>query len=126
MSGQAMTLFDLAERRLHWLDHRQTVLAQNISNANTPGYVAQDIKPFGQALTDAVAGLDRTDPAHLTGRASLLGTQDRTRPTERAPDGNAVSLEDQLVKIANTDDSQALVMNMYRKYLGFYRTALGK
>ena len=48
------------------------------------------------------------------------------RPTERAPDGNAVSIEEQLTKVADTDGAHALVTNLYRKYLGLYRIALGK
>ena len=40
MDPKRIGLFDLAERRLAWTDQRRGVLAQNIANANTPGYQA--------------------------------------------------------------------------------------
>ena len=126
MSNDGLSLFDLAERRLGWLDRRQGVLAQNIANANTPGYVAKDLQPFAQALAQALPDLAQTSPMHLSGTASIAGTDPRSRPAERAPDGNAVSMEEQLTKVADTDGAQALVTNLYHKYLGLFRTVIGK
>ncbi len=42
------------------------------------------------------------------------------------PDGNAVSMEDQLAKVADTAGTQELVTNLYRKYHAMFRTALGR
>ena len=127
MSNDGMGLFDLAERRLSWLDQRQGVLAQNIANANTPGYLAKDLLPFAESLSRALPELATTNPLHLTAAATAAGQPDqRHRPAERAPDGNAVSMDDQLTKVADTDNAQALVTTLYHKYLGLYRTAIGK
>ena len=38
------SVLDLADRRLRWLDRRQQVLAQNIANADTPGWTARDLR----------------------------------------------------------------------------------
>jgi flagellar basal-body rod protein FlgB len=126
MSNDGMGLFDLAEQRLGWLDRRQGVLAQNIANANTPGYVAKDLQPFAESLARAMPDLAATSPMHLTGAGSAGVTDPRQRPTERAPDGKAVSMDEQLTKVADTDGAQALVTNLYHKYLSLYRMALGK
>ena len=121
-----MGLFDLAEQRLAWIDRRQGLLAQNIANANTPGYVAKDLQPFAQTLARALPDLTTTNPMHLTGTSSVGRTDPLLRPRERAPDGNAVSVEDQLTKVADTEGAQALTINLYHTYLGLFRTALGK
>ena len=121
-----MGLFDLAERRLGWIDRRQGLLAQNIANANTPGYVAKDLQPFAATLAQALPELAITSPMHLTGTGAAGRTDPRLRPAERAPDGNAVSMDEQLTKVADTDGAQALVTNLYHKYLGLFRTAIGK
>ena len=126
MSNDGMGMFDLAEKRLAWIDKRQGLLAQNIANANTPGYVAKDLQPFAKTLARALPDLAMTNPAHLTGTSSVGRTDPTILPSERAPDGNAVSIEDQLTKVADTDGAQALVTNLYKKYLGLYRIALGK
>lgn len=62
---------------------------------------------------------------HLAGTSSGQSVQ-RIRPRERAPDGNSVSMEDQLTKVADTAGTQELVANLYRKYHGMFRTALGR
>ncbi len=126
MDKDGMGLFDLAERRLAWIDRRQGLLAQNIANANTPGYVAKDVQPFAQTLAKALPVLAATSPLHMMAPGTVLGTDPRLRPAERAPDGNAVSMDDQLAKVAQTDDAQALTMNLYHKYLGLFRTVIGK
>ena len=46
--------------------------------------------------------------------------------SERAPDGNAVSLEGEMTKVAQDDTSQALVGNLWKTYMGMFMTALGK
>ena len=121
-----MGLFDLADRRLAWIDRRQGVLAQNIANANTPGFVAKDLQPFAKTLAQALPDLSTTNAMHLTGTGSAGRTDPMLRPTERAPDGNAVSVESQLTKVADTDNAQALVTALYHKYMGLFRIAVGK
>lgn len=118
-------LFGLAERRLAWAGERQAVLAQNVANANTPGYQPRDIAPFAAVLGAMAPGLAATDPGHMQPTAGTAGMA-HSRPRERAPDGNAVSLEDQLMKVADTSSTQELVANLYRKYQGLFRTALGR
>ncbi len=131
MDPTRIALFDLAERRMQWADRRQTVLAENIANADTPGYRPRDVAPFtvpvGAALVAAASGLDRTDPGHLAGTVDPAGAGARpVRPTGTEPDGNAVSLEQELTKVADTDTTQATVAAIYRTYLGLFRTALGQ
>lgn len=123
-------LFRLAEQRLAWTDARQKLLAQNVANSDTPAYRAQDLTPFAKTLAAASpAGSPvLTNPMHLAGTAGSGTAQlDVTaRPEAKAPDGNAVSMQDELTKIAETDQSQAFVLNLYHSYLGMFSTALGR
>ncbi|MCW3475100.1 flagellar biosynthesis protein FlgB [Rhodovastum sp. RN2-1] len=120
-----IALFDLADKRLAWVDKRQELLAQNVANANTPGWRSRDLTPFAAQLTQAEAAPVQTNPMHLPGAA---GSSPNARPVpgQRAPDGNAVSLDVELTRIADTETTQALVGDLYKKYLGFFRTALGR
>lgn len=125
MDLTAIPLFALADRRLTWLDQRQQVLAENIANIDTPGFSPRDLPDFASTLGQAAAsGLARTDPRHLPGAAEddLLS---RAQPSGRAPDGNAVGLDAQLTKIADTQTAQALVTSVYKKYLDMFAMALG-
>jgi flagellar basal-body rod protein FlgB len=121
------SVFDLAERRLAWLDRRQALLAQNVANANTPRYRAQDLKPFSDRLAMAQAASQpaMTNARHMSGTMGG-GSDILTTSAPVAADGNAVQLDTQLTKVADTDASQELVGDLYRKYLSLYRTALGR
>ncbi len=126
MDLTSMDLFSLAEQRLDWVSRRQELLAQNVANANTPGYEARDLKPFESLLQSKVVSLAATSPLHLAA-TSDPAEQDRAEiVTERAPDGNAVSLDTELTKLADTDGMHELATNLYTKYLGMFRLALGK
>ncbi|GAC1341721.1 MAG: flagellar basal body rod protein FlgB [Acetobacteraceae bacterium] len=118
-------LFRLAERRLAWVDERQRLLAQNVANADTPGFKPRDVAPFAAALAGQDAVLAQTDKAHFASPTSSIHGLD-IRASGRAPNGNAVSLEDQLSKVADTSSTQELVNNLYHKYQGLFRTALGR
>jgi flagellar basal-body rod protein FlgB len=129
MDPSSIPLFDLAEQRLAWTDRRQEVLAQNIANLNTPHFQAKDLRPFAQTLAQATGAgttLARTEPGHMA------GTEDTAaqallmpEPSARQPDGNAVSLDDQLTKVADTATSQEIATTLYKKYLSMFSMALG-
>lgn len=116
-------LFHIVERRLGWVDKRQQLLAQNVANANTPGYQPRDLESFGAVLH--LAGLAQTSPMHF-GAAGMTAEAALGRGSGRAPGGNSVSIEDELGKVADTANIQQLTVNLDRSYVGMFRTALGR
>jgi flagellar basal-body rod protein FlgB len=113
-------VFALAEKRLDWTGQRQSVLAQNIANANTPGYAARDVKSFSEVL----AAQAQPSAGGFSGGSSP-SVLDLTT-TDRSINGNAVVLDEQLEKVAETDTANQLAMNVYRKYQSMFRTAIGR
>lgn len=126
MDMRSTDLFSLAEQRLDWVSRRQQLLAQNVANANTPGYEAHDLKPFAALLQDKAVSLAVTNPLHLAALHDPLQEDQADTVSERAPDGNAVSLDVELTKLADTDNAHELATDLYTKYLGMFRLALGK
>jgi len=119
---------DLAEQRVRWLDGRQRVLANNIANADTPGFRPSDVTPFRQALATARAPMALTDARHMppsAERGGMRAVVDRSA-VERTPNGNAVSLDIEAARVAETDQAHALAMGLRRKYLDLFRNALGR
>ena len=125
MNGVSNDLFGLAEQKLDWLEDRQRVLARNVANANTPNYQPQDEQPFASALSALTMTPVQTNPMHMSIDASTTGVV-TARGGERAPDGNQVSIETEMTKVADTDNQQRLVTNLYGKYMAMFATALGK
>ncbi len=124
MNTSHADFFQLADQRLSYLAKRQALLAQNVANASTPGWRSKDLKPFGASLAQATLVPATTDPAHIKGASET--SRSLSVLSERAPDGNAVALDTELVKIADSDTAHALVTDLYKKYLGLFRIALGR
>lgn len=110
---------------MSWLDRRAAVLAENVANADTPGWQSRDLVPFSAALAQAGVAPVRTSPLHLPG-TSAADPASRILGGERAPDGNAVRLDVELTKVAETNSAQLLVSDLWKKYMGLFRTALGR
>src|SRR5579872_4145932 len=120
MDATRIGLLDLAERRMSWADQRQTVLAENIANANTPGYKPRDLRPFETALANAsTVTLAQTESNHLAGTLAPVSPDEVTDRTQaHAIDGNAVGLDEQLVKLSSTESTHELVTAIYKTYIG--------
>lgn len=117
--------FGLAERKLDWLQQRNTVIAGNIANSNTPGYAPKDLSPFADVLDGASTAMART-----TEGADLGTPADQADPVDEAgaesgPDKNGVSLDRELTNLAQTQDQQGEVTALYKRYTSFVQTALG-
>ena len=116
----------LAERRIRWLDRRQAVLAQNMAHADTPGYRPRDLPDFAQSLARGSREVARTDARHILPVRQAEGARPDRRLVERTPDGNAVAIDEQALRVADTDQAHALAVSLHRRYLGLFRTALGR
>ena len=118
----------LAERRLNWLDRRQSVLAQNVANADTPGFRPRDLVPFERELQGQLRlAMARTSPGHGAGSPLAAANARAERSVaEVAPDGNAVSLDREAMRIAETDTAHQLAMAVHRSFAGMFRLTLGR
>ena len=130
-----LPLFETMRERMAFLSARQTVLAENVANAETPGYSARDIKA-PDFFRVAVEGTGQggvatavTSPMHIAAPAIGNGTPYRTQKVdgyEVTPDGNAVSLEDQMMKVTSNQMDYQTVTSLYQRSLGLLKTAVGK
>lgn len=131
MSITDLPLFDAIKQKLHWLTDRQRLLAENVANANTPGYGAKDLKrpDFASAMRGEASSvaLKTTSVRHLspTGAGSPGVRPDHARSWEVAPDGNSVRLEQQMIKVHETATEYRLATSLYSKSTGLIKMALG-
>jgi len=131
MDLRKIPLFDMMARRLAWLGQRQQVLATNIANADTPEYKPRDVKPldFAVMARGQMGPLQPTvtNPKHLvsaTARPETAGKQKSKDPVETTISGNAVTLEEELMKANQNATDYELTTNLYRKHLAMFREAL--
>ena len=121
-------LFELASSQARWLEVRQSTIAANVANANTPGFKARDVEPFNKVLDATPVRLAQTSPTHM----QLSPTETDARKTakkdswEVVHSGNSVSLEQEMVKggEVNRDYSMnsAIVRSFHRMLLSSAKT----
>lgn len=129
-------LLSMLKSSMTWLQSRQSVLSQNVSNADTPGYVARDLKPvdFQQLMRQTEAGnrfprgLATTDPRHIALAPEGQSEFDSANSPDvtASPNGNSVSLEEEMIKVSETQAQYQAAANLYAKALSLMRTAIGK
>jgi len=129
-----MPVFTALTDKMRWHQSRQGLLAENIANAETPGYRGRDLKQFDFAdqasANTSVASVttSATQPMHfaVSGRPTGPAAGQRMANFEITPEGNGITLEDEMMKVtANMMDYQAAT-TLYQKSIKIIKTALGK
>ncbi len=125
-------LFRVAGDRMRYLEERQTVIARNIANADTPDYKAKDLAPFtpnaaASGGASASLSLTQTNTAHLPMPANPAATQhlvDGGAAYGEKPNGNTVSVEEQMIKQADVSNAFALASAAYAKSVSIMKLAI--
>jgi flagellar basal-body rod protein FlgB len=128
-----MPVFSALADKMRWHQTRQGLLAENVANAETPGFRGRDLAQYNfadQNRTVSVASVTTTatQPMHFSvasASQSSFGAQ-RMANFEVTPEGNGVTLEDEMMKVTtNMMDYQAAT-GLYTKSIAILKTALGR
>jgi flagellar basal-body rod protein FlgB len=135
----AMSINDLPglavlRTKMQWHQERQRVLAENVSNSNTPNFRPRDlVEPkfdengANAAGTAGSLPIVRTSQGHISA-SSPDPTFDQNRRTgfQTRPAGNAVSLEEEMLRVSANQMDYAAATTLYSKSLHLLKTAIGK
>jgi flagellar basal-body rod protein FlgB len=136
MSFNDIPLLSMLKSKMHYVSQRQTLLAQNVANADTPGYAPRDLKPFSfdQAMQRAQGGgglqVARTNGAHMSIDSPVAGSggfDTQSKPdSEESLDGNHVVLEEQMMKLTQAKMDYDTAVGFYQQSLQLLQTAIKK
>ena len=128
-----MPVFAALTDKMRWHQARQGLLAENVANADNPGFKGRDLKQYNfedrfSVVQAPVVSTVATQPRHFStsigGGASFA--DDRMVNFEITPKGNGITLEDEMMKVTtNMMDYQAAT-SLYQKSVRILKTALGK
>jgi flagellar basal-body rod protein FlgB len=126
-------IFSALRTKMQWHQERQRVLSENVANADTPNFKPRDLvepkfDPKGQVRGPAgTLGLARTSAAHIapSGGGDSFD-QNKRAGFQTRPAGNAVNLEDEMLKVSANQMDYAAVTSLYSKSLHLLKTAIGK
>lgn len=128
MPISGLPILGMLRTKMQWHQERQRLLAENISNADTPNFRPSDLTPlrFDSPGTSGL-GVTRTSATHLSGLGGgSTQFQSQRTGSETRPGGNAVSLEDEMLKVAENQMDYQAAAGLYAKSLTLVKSALGK
>lgn len=128
-----ISLFSVMKAKLNFLSERQAVLAQNVANADTPGYRAMDVTApdFEKMLKESGSGalqMKSTNPKHVTHgsvSAGMFEVKARAKTDELNPNQNNVSIEEEMAQVGQNQAEYQKVLNLYGKAISMFKTAIG-
>lgn len=133
MSMGNLALFQGMKQKMDWLAQRHTVLAENVANADTPGYRSRDLKPLDfRAMVKETPRVNMAATAenHLTGtrrEPEFRVNQERVKNAyEISINQNGVSLEQQLTRVSQNQADFRLASGLYRQNITLMKLAIGR
>lgn len=105
---------------------RQMIVARNVANADTPGFKSRDAASFADSYRAASEPLRITDPRHRGAPDWAPASRETVAETGISPNGNSVSLEDEMLKAAEVKRSHDLSLGIFGSALDLMRTSIGR
>jgi flagellar basal-body rod protein FlgB len=134
MSINDLPMLSALRIKMQWHQERQRVLSENVSNSDTPNFKPRDLVEPKFDAAGASAGsmgalaMMRTSTSHIApaGAGQSFAQDSGKGGFQTRPAGNAVNLEDQMLKVSANQMDYAAVTSLYGKSLHLLKTAIGK
>ncbi len=133
MAVTDMPLLGMLRTKMQWHQARQKLLAENVANADMPGFRPRDLaQPSFDRSTGLAAAtgsaMTLTSVGHIaaSGDPGIGADPRRATPFEIRPSGNGVNLEDEMMKSGDNQSDYQLAASMYQKSLDVLKIAIGK
>jgi flagellar basal-body rod protein FlgB len=133
MSINDLPVLSALRTKMQWHQERQRVLSENVSNSDTPNFKPRDlVEPKfdnAGAATGSMGALAmmRTTTSHIApASGGQTFAQNGNGGFQTRPTGNAVNLEDEMLKVSANQMDYAAVTSLYTRSLHLLKTAIGK
>ena len=123
---EKLELTRMAQTLASHAGQRMGVIAQNVANADTPGYKALDIPDFASVYAGSQGDMRATRPGHFGAAPGPAPAQPFVSGGAEAPNGNSVSLEKEMVKSAEARQEHEMALAIYRATSDVIRASLGR
>ena len=123
---EGLGLFNMAHALGAYAAKRQSLIAANVANADTPGFRARDLASFSDALGDRNVAMKSTRQGHLSGATGPGAAEAVDRDVEASPNGNTVSVETEMMHAAEVRQQHEMALSVYSSGRDILRAALGR
>ncbi len=125
---KSLEIFQVSYAMATHAARRQSLVAQNMANADTPGYVPRDLPKFQDVVSTSSAAnsMRRSRAGHFEATAPADNFRTLSEPNQTSPNGNAVSLEEEMMKAVNIKLQNDRALAIYKSSLNVLRASLGR
>ena len=118
----------MAQDLARYSGKRQSVIARNIANSDTPGFRARDLKSFADtySASNNIVEARVTRSGHQLAKPGITPWTTIDAGGTPSPNGNTVSLEDEMVRATLANASHSLALTVYGSSLDILRTTIGR
>ncbi len=123
---EKLEVLQLAQGLARYGAARQAAIAENVANADTPGYRARDLAPFSEVFRTGGDAMRATRSGHFAGAggSAELTAREVQRPGAASPDGNTVTLETEMFAAAEAKRDHDRALAIYRSTMSVLRAAV--
>ena len=122
---ESLDVFRMSSAMARHAAARQAVVASNLANADTPGFKARALPDFAAVWDEGAAPMRATRPGHIAPQ-DTLSARPALRETEASPNGNTVSIEDEMLAAIEAQREHSRALAIWRHATGLLRTSLGR
>lgn len=122
-----LNVFRMSAALARYAGQQQALVAQNVANADTPGYRARVLPDFKSTyMPSGDAGLQKaTRAGHLNGiQPGIASPAPVEAGGEVSPNGNQVALETEMLKSADAKRAHDRALAIYKTSLGILRSTI--
>jgi flagellar basal-body rod protein FlgB len=124
---ESLNITRMAEALAEHSSKRLGLIAKNVAQASTPGYKAMDLPDFDAVYQDsAQGGMRATRPGHFTSAGTVMTEVATASSGGASPDGNTVSVEEEMVKSVMVRQDHDMAMAVYSSARDILRASLGR
>lgn len=117
-----MSLFQVYSAMARHAAEAQKTSAENLARANEPGYKAVEVESFAEFVTRT-----SQQAGAQSGSLDLSGSfEQRLTGGAASPNGNTVSIEEEVFKSAEAVGKHTMALNVYTKSMDLMKLALGR
>lgn len=146
-----LTILSMAKALASHSGRRQTIISENLANADTRDYAAKDLKPFsevysgpvdttgptgrGREPTGGIAPTNFSAFATRPGHAGFSADGDGVAAAEpiaiaklgaHKPNNNTVSIQDQMARGVTAKLNHEMALSVFRKSMDLLRMSIGR
>lgn len=126
---QNLSVFQSAAGLAKHATARQSVVAQNVANVDTPGYRTKDIASFSETWRAEGSKSDlhirRANHIPAFGSGTVYSTTE-VQTASVKPNGNSVSIEAEILKSVEIERSHSRALAVYQSSLDILKTSIGR